>query len=847
MKGNVFHTIVFSSLIILSCNPAKHITEGEHLLVRSEIKFVKEHKAQRKKEKEQLKQKIAEVKAEAKKKMAEEDDKFKRKKIKTRTKVEVSKLKRKPKKPDEEELAAIIKQKPNRKTLGMFRFHLRMYNFGRNDTSGVRHWFKEVAGEEPFLLNDELTQKSTRQLKLFLKNKGYFKSAVTDTTVFNGKKAEVYYHVETGIPYRIGKITFSITDEKIFKPLKRANRKTLIKAGSNYDVDMFQNERERLAKEMQNQGYYEFSKEYVYFEMDSALNDYKVEAKEIIKNPVRKTKINGKDTLVESKHEIWFINDVYINTNYDPKNLVKPQGFTLNHKEFHFVDAADMQFRPDVLLKAIFIKKGDIYRGRHITYTHNRLAALKTFKFININFKKTDDGSGKNLLDCFIDLTPTPKQSLTFETEGTNKSGNLGIAGNLVYRNNNSFKGAEVFQFKLSGGIEAQQTLAVDVENEPVFATEDIRYNPFNTLEFGGEMGLFIPRFWLPSRKKFFPRLMRPKTDISTSYNFQKRPDFTRNIASIAYHYSWNTSRFHGHAFTPVDVSTVKIEKSKAFQDTLDELNNPFLANSYTDHLILSGRYYYTFNNQDLNKPFKNHEYFRAGIEGAGNTFRGIHQLTKAEKDPTTGSYTIGGIPYSQYIKADADLRLYKIINKWSKMVYRLYAGVGVPLANFNVLPFEKSFFAGGSNDIRGWTARTLGPGSYFDASSSTVDKIGDIKLQGNMEYRFDVFKLLKGAAFVDLGNIWLIEKDDGRTGGEFDLNRFYNEIAVAAGLGMRLDVSFFIIRLDMGVPMRDPSLPTGERWIFEKKPTHNAYLQSIDESKYKPSPVWNLGIGYPF
>jgi outer membrane protein assembly factor BamA len=275
----------------------------------------------------------------------------------------------------------------------------------------------------------------------------------------------------------------------------------------------------------------------------------------------------------------------------------------------------------------------------------------------------------------------------------------------------------------------------------------------------------------------------------------------------------------------------------------LNSINNPFLTNSYQDHLVFSTKLGYTFSNQQI-KRLGNHIYLNTTFESAGNSLRLINNTIGSPMNDD-GSYNLLGIQYAHFVKADIDLRLYYRINKFSNIAYRLYSGVGVPLQNFQVLPFEKSFFAGGANGIRAWQARTLGPGAFTDPSESTIDKIGDIKLEGNVEYRFKILKLLEGAVFVDAGNIWVLRErvSDNRKGSVFKANKFLTQIAIGSGIGMRLDLSFFIVRFDMGVKIYDPAMITGEEWIYQPK---TRYMDLFNTSKYQYT-TFNLGIGYPF
>lgn len=772
----------------------------------------------------------------------------------------------------QDELNSILKQQPNRKILGLIKFHLRTYNLAsRGKERKWKNWLKSV-GEEPVILDSVLTKKSSAQLAIYLKNKGYFNSTVTDSAFFSeNKTAQVHFYIKSGAPYIVNKIIYSINDNNLFKPVGIANNKSLIKFGMNYDTDIFTQERERMAIAMKNLGYYNFSREYVFYRIDSALNDNLVDILQTIKNPYKKIQVDGKDTLIETTHKIYFINNIYINSNYNPQQQVSLDTDTQMVGDYCFININSSHFRPEVILKSVFIKKNDLYSLEKVDYSHNRLAALKTFKFINIKFEEAATGDSlRKYLNCFVQLTPAPRQSMALETEGTNRAGNLGVAGELVYRNKNAFKGAEVLEIKQRGGMEIQK-LAFDTSGNTIYGSSDAgkqfsKVVPFNTLEISPEASLFFPNLLIPFGFGKTLRPQSPKTNIITSYNFQKRLDFSRHIFNTSFGYSWKTSMFNSHSIFPFDISVVKISPTPAFKDKITQINNPFLKSSFTDHLISSSRYSYTFSNQK-NKNL-NFVFFRWNIESAGNALRFINKTLNTVPDTNDAYHLLNnkdkntdtiipnsGIKYAQYLKTDFDFRIYNIINERSNVVYRMFFGIGKPLKNFNALPFEKSYYAGGANGIRAWTARSLGPGSGKNTSGLTIDKIGDIQIEGNMEYRFDLIQILDGAVFVDAGNIWLLNKDTSRVNAEFDFGSFYNQIAVGAGVGARLDFDFFIIRLDLAAKIKDPAKPlkdfTGETngWViqhFLDNEWKDEYRKVTAGSKY-PFLNFNLGIGYPF
>ncbi|MEM9023133.1 MAG: BamA/TamA family outer membrane protein, partial [Bacteroidota bacterium] len=701
-------------------------------------------------------------------------------------------------------------------------------------------WLRQVVGEPPAVLDTSLTARTSRQLALYIRNKGYFNSEVSDSTDYlphrksRKKRARVHYFLAPSQPYRIRKTARSIADTAIERTMSDAISSTLIRPGANFDVDLFQRERERITREMKQQGYYYFVKEYVSYDVDSALSSHQVDVVIKVSNHFYRLPMpGGKDTLVETPHRQYTINRIYINPGYYPRDTLGIPLDTLTVGDYQFLYRGRLQFKPDVLLSAISIKKGALYNIETEQYSFRRLSALKTFKFINIDYQESEDGT-PNGLDCFINLTPALKQSVSIEYEGTNRSGNLGMATSVTYRNKNTFRGAEILDVTFSGGLEAQQSTNNTDERDPLPFLEN---TPFNTLELGAEVTLNTPKLTLIGKLPWFRRVNEPRSSANLAYNFQSRPDYTRNLlnASVAYHIQGN--KFTSYTFLPVELSLIQIDNSDSFQQSLNETNNSSLINSYNDHFIAASRFSFIYTNQNSEKS-RNFVYFRANVETAGQALRGIMQLAGAEEvtDSIGTGFNVLGIRFAQYIRTDFDFRKYNIIDKGSQLVYRGFFGIGIPRGNLDVLPFEKSFFGGGANGIRAWQARTLGPGSFSDSTNSGLDRVGDIHFEANLEYRFKLTKVVEGAAFVDVGNIWLIRDDDSRTGGSFDPGEFISELAIGPGLGTRLNFNFFIIRLDLAMQVKDPSFPKGQRWFFQEK-----------DGPYSTQFTFNLAIDYPF
>jgi outer membrane protein assembly factor BamA len=662
----------------------------------------------------------------------------------------------------------------------------------------------------------------------------YFTATVKDSIVIKkNKEVNVYYLINTEEPYKIRSINYTIGDPRIKDIVMGETENSLLKLENNYDADILQKERDRVTAILRNRGYFYFSKEYIYCKVDSSLNNRHVDLFFGIK-PRQEIQVPGTDSVITDYHHIYTINNVFIQTDYNPKAIdtsgIAPD--TLLYNNYYFLYSGHkLKFKPDILVQTIFIRKGDLYEVSDYEVSHKRLAELGIFKFINIRFEENKPDSlsldRKYLLDCYIQLTPSAKQSFSIETEGTHNVGNLGVAGNFVYRNKNTFKGIEALELKLKGALEAQKTFIKAADN-----SGDIKLFLFNTYEIGPEANLSFPKFLLPFRINNLSKNFNPKTIIKTTYNYQQRPGFyNHSIANLSFGYSWKESRAKSHYFYPFENNLVKIDLDSIYSAGLNNSKKISLLNSYKSHLTTSSRYTFIYNNQETTKN-KNFIFFRGNLEFAGNLIRRLNKSFKSPDD-IDGSYQIFGIKYAQYFRPDVDLRYYDILKRKTSVVYRIAAGFGLPYGNSKIMPYEKSFFSGGSNGIRAWRARTLGPGSYKDTSLIKVEQTGDIKLEANIEYRFGIIKIIEGAVFIDAGNIWLLNTDPTRPKARFENKKFLGEFAIGAGMGTRLNFSFFIFRIDAAIPVKDPSKPSGSRWVLD-----DASLKKIN---------FNLGIGYPF
>jgi outer membrane protein assembly factor BamA len=742
-----------------------------------------------------------------------------------------------------EELYSYLKPRPNRRILGLIKFKLWVYrNADRGKENRVKRWFKNTVGEPPVFLDTNMVRNSVKQLNLYLNSKGYFNSSVGKSIKYRRHKANVIYTIRTKKPYTYNKITYDSQDSllKVFMLSDSSN--SLLKKGDIYDIDEIEHERNRITTDMKNHGFFRFSKEYIYFKIDSSLKlremDIHVMVKSAIEHPA-----NNPDTVIYTNHKRFKTNNIYLFSDYNVLGKDTMRFDTILFKvtqrrinkipfSYYILYKDKLKYKPKTLTQAVFIKPNNYYNSEEVQETYNSLSSLQNFKFININFNEVNSSSDTNLLDCRIRLTRMPRQSFSIETEGTNTGGQPGVSADLNYQNINIFHGAEIFSIKLNLALEAQKSLEAQ-QNQHIIAS----YLPFNTLQTGIETGIEIPKFVLPWSQETFPQYIRPKTEIKFGFNYQKLNDFIRTVANVSYGYKFKLGKYTTLIGDPIALNSVNINNiSPFFSNLLDSLKDPIFKNSYSNHLTEGGQYSLIFNNQKINKT-QNFTFFRFNMKLAGNVLYFIDkQIINAKlliPDQGKGYYDFLNNRYSQFFRFDGDYRYYNKINELNIIVYRAVIGIGVAYGNLPSLPFEESFFGGGANDVRAWEIRSLGPGSYLDTTKTKFNKIGDIKLEGNVEYRFPIYKLIKGAVFADAGNIWLKNKDLNFGGGDFQIDRFYKEFALGTGIGIRLDFSFFVVRVDAALPLKDPSQPEGHRWVL-----HNQKLRDV---------IWNFGIGYPF
>ncbi|MBM3435681.1 MAG: hypothetical protein FJY07_05620 [Bacteroidetes bacterium] len=724
------------------------------------------------------------------------------------------------------DLESLIRQKPNNRFLRVF---------------PVKLWINSIlpkAGEPPVILDIPLISESENQITKYLNNIGYFQSQVSHDINYQGKKAKkVSYIVKLSEPYTIRDVRFKIRDEDIRRIVVSDTAESLIKKQSVYNTFVLDQERLRIAKLLNDHGYFGFNRDYVFYEVDSSLNHKSMDIGIVVKNiliPSPKPNIPPQ----EQKHKVYFINNIYIDPSYKSirpdsvlydtliQNLERRRDTVLH--EYKFVYTPPMKIKPRLIMRSMFVEKNRLYNSTDAQQSYKKLSNLKIFKYVDINFRESDTArklSGqKNYLDCTVHLTRFPVHSYSIEAQGTNSGGDLGIGGYLVYQNKNLFRGGEVFLLRLKGALEAQEggSTAEEVQERKLLF--------FNTYEAGAEANLSLPQFLAPINQDVFSRYFRPTTTINIGYYLQDRLEYKRTINNYSFGYEWAETKIKSHILYPADINYVKVTTTASFDSVLAGESERY-KNLYKDHMIVGLKYSYVLNNQNINK-LGNYLYLRANLETAGNLL-GLAKNLSGSPELPGGYMTLFGIRYSQYIKNDYDFRSYLNMSRKHSFVLRVAGGVAIPYGNSRDIPFEKGFYGGGANGMRAWPLRFLGPGAYPNENTE-IERVGDVMIEGNFEYRFTIYKVLEGALFYDLGNIWYLSENETFPGGKFTIENFAKELAMDAGIGVRLDFTYFIFRVDLAQRLKDPSLPEGVRWIIGNK---RNWL----------NPWVNFGIGYPF
>lgn len=724
------------------------------------------------------------------------------------------------------------------------RLYLALYNTFNTKKGKYRTDRIKAIGQAPHLLDSSLVEISRIQIEKFLASKGYFKATVKSDIQVENKKAKITFTADQGPQFKIRNINYEIADSAV-SALYMTNRDkfTRMREGQRFDSDSLAFEREQIFRLMKQNGYYDYVRQYVRFDVDS--NTYSSQADLILylASPVDKP-----------GHQVYTIDNSFVTIrNSDGLTDSLPKDTVVIDTQYRFVDHS-RKFDARPISKYIFIKKGEIYNVDKEDLTYDRLYDLNVFRNVKIDYAKTSDST--NRLRPIYDISPLKRMSNRVEGEYTFNAGRNGFNIGNTYTNRNLLGGAELLEVKARYGVLFDATAQGNILNK-IFSRD---------LQLG--VNLVIPKLLVPFPIPAMGKNGIPHTTISSSLQlFDQRQAFRSRVFINAITYDWLETKYKLHSVTPINIEFRKGELDAVFRDTLRQRGYELYVRTNDRRFFnLGSQYAYTLNTIRL-PTYSNFIFFRGTVDAAGNTLGLLNKIVKFKTDDA-GDRTIFGLPYQQYVKTEADVRYYRSLGSERQFVFRLNPGVGVPYGNSQQLTFEKNFFAGGSTGVRAWQARTLGPGNYNRASLGTggkadtlranlrnLDQLGEYKLEGNLEYRFTMAEnffnaKVKGAGFLDFGNVWRKEKTPENPGGEFKFNKFLGQLAVGTGVGLRFDLNYFVFRLDAGIKVKDPQFTGSDQYVikylFNKNEFRDRYKVTNFPDVYR-FVQYNFGIGMPF
>jgi len=719
------------------------------------------------------------------------------------------------------ELEGSLTPKPNTTFLGL---RPKLYVYNRvsepKKESGFKYWLKYKVGEKPVHLSDVDIPFNLDLIENTGENRGYFNITASYDTLPKNKRVKIKYNVSPRSQYLINKVTFPADSTVLSKEINKTVAKTLLKVNEPFNLDVIKTERERIDASLKENGFYYFDPDNLIIQVDSTEVKHKVDLNVKIKN-----------NTPELARKQFTIDKIYIFSDYNLRNtrnrrgLVRADVDTLLWKENSYIIDPKEKFRPQIYDRALYFKSGDLYNRSNHNLTLSRLINLGTFKFVKNQFVLSD--SLANKFDAYYYLTPHEFKSLRLETLGkSNSASYVGGEVNFNWRHKNFFRGAEVFAATLYTAIDFQ--LGGNKDSNNIYRV-------------GSKFSLTWPRIIAPFKFQSSSAFV-PRTRVELGYEFQNRTQlYTLHNFNASFGYLWKENAQREHDLKLIEVTYVTPENETAkFEE--EKVKNPALKRVTERQLIFGPVYNYTYTNTMLPKK---HTFYYKGLLDLSANLTGLISGANAKTDSInniTDAKTILGVAYSQYIKTEHDFRYYLKLDETSQIATRFIGGVAYPYGNSVYMPFVKQFFVGGSNSIRAFRARTLGPGSYDPRNSGSSffhDQAGDIKLEANVEYRKKLVSFLNVAAFVDAGNVWLFNEEKGRPGGEISSD-FLSEIAVGGGLGLRLDFNILILRLDLSIPFRIPYYEKGERWSFNE-------IDFSSKQWRRDNLMLNIAIGYPF
>lgn len=720
------------------------------------------------------------------------------------------------------QMSLYVRQTPNAKWFSLFRFPMYIYGAsGLDSTKWVNRFWRKL-GDPPVIYDRKLANETREEMKKAVQNMGYMGATVDLKEESDGNRMKVRYVIRSAEPYIVDHIAYDIADYQIHDFLQADSARTLLHEGMRFDVNVLDQERQRITQSLLDKGYYRFNKDFITFRADTMLNTHKVDLTMNVL-PYRRQKEDPPRN--HSRYRLRNVNYLFdvdlpalTESSFQELDSISSEGINFYYKDKLFL-------RPRVITDYNYLIPGKLFSSRDVQDTYTALSRLHILKYSNIRFNEVTENDS-TYLDAYVSLSKTKNKSFSFEVEGTNSAGDLGAAASVSFSHKNLFHGSETFTVKLRGAYEAVTGLE--------------GYANSNYTEYGVESSINFPEFMFPFLSQKFKRRIKATSEVSVKYNWQFRPEFERTLAAAAWSYRWSRRGKATHRLDLLDINYIYMPYiSEAFNSYLDRMDeiNPLLRYSYEDLFIVRLGYTYTYNSSgasSLKTSRRNSYSFRFNIEEAGNLLYGFSKLVHKKRQD--GSYQFGNINFAQYIKADFDYAKNFMIDERNSLVFHAGIGIAYPYGNSKSLPFEKLYFSGGANSVRGWRVRSLGPGSYLGDGHSVdyVNHTGDLKLDLNLEYRTFLFWKLNGAVFIDAGNVWNIREQDNKPEGLFRFDRFYKQIAVAYGLGIRFDLDFLILRFDAGMKAINPMYTGRARYpIFSPKLSRDL--------------AFHFAVGYPF
>lgn len=738
-------------------------------------------------------------------------------------------------------LEEYVRQSPNKRFLGT-NFYVWAYNLANPNKDNWWNNLKRKVGEEPVLLDTLLTEKSAQNLKTYMDSRGYYSSQVEysiDTTR-RRKRAFVSFKTIQNEPYRIKSISYDFRDNQLAPVIEADTASSLLKVGNIFDITVLDKERQRITSYLNDRGYYNFSINNIEYRVDTLGNNREASIRMIVKRNI--TGYDERGRAIMDNNRIFRITEINVMPEYDPatEREVASQRMvdTTFYQGLNIISEGKPNVRPAVLRTAIPLTPNTLYNSSQVERTYSEIMSLGYFKSARIAFEElprgVDDslmvnyaGEGREAysprrfedikegyLRCHILCSPTLKQSVNVELEGSTTSSFYGASATVGYQNRNLFRGVETLNTSVTFGYEYMKAPNTSKRSAN---------------ELGLTVGLSFPRFILPFRLST-RNINMPRTKVEVSFNYQDRPYYRRDLSRATWTYSWRSlNGRYSYQLRPIDINWINVGYMN--NEFFNSLRNEYLRQSYRTQAIVGLSGSYTYNNQNKNIG-GNATLLRINFESAGNLMNLIGRTFSERTDE--GYYNVLGVRFSQYVRGDVSLSRKIVLGEKTALAGRIFAGCGVPYSNSKALPFDRLFYVGGSNSMRGWTPRTLGPGNTPAEDTPYPVQMGDMRLEGNLEFRFPIWGMFHGATFVDVGNVWYLGRDKTQVpaDGVFHIDKFYKQLGMNTGLGLRIDITFVILRLDWGIQLHNPNRPEGQRWIHDFRWKNTAL---------------NFGVGYPF